>query len=524
MEEEPMKKSGLFFVILGFLVLSLAGVSYGWQGRMAGMGDPYGLIQDESDFLIHPAGIANGRGMNFYGDYRFTWNEVTNWNITMDAFSPGCTSCHNAYKNAGHEQKHQGLLGAAIPMGPGRMGLFLQYEGKRGDFDGHSDTEYGFCKNSLRSDLDSFILRLLYGLPMGAFKLGGEVQLAYRNEQNKMTDEYLSGLPGFWEIDKNNIYQSIYPFYDNLFLFMTPYDSQYWEALLKGSLEGMIGPVKMAFTMRGGFIFTGDNKLKFANYYPSSEQYGELDGNVKGWSTGGDLWLRYPLGEGLSLPFLLKVAYQRKARDGSGPYFNTGSLISNNDYKNVEKSFNVDVGGGIDKEIIKGTRVAAGIYYNYLKNKNNISVNEYYTFGSSVFWDKSSFPDQTEHRITLRLLGERELSPMVALRMGLNFFYGWVKEDLRSGWIGPSAEVIDEISSDGYRWGIGASLGGTVKFQQFSIEPFLGGGYQRLKLSGDGSNFNPYDPWIFSPTIQYDMKKTRSEWFIGGGLSIKFNR
>jgi hypothetical protein len=58
-------------VIVGLLTLSLAGVSHGWQGRMAGMGDPFGLVQDESDFLIHPSGIADGKGTNFYGNYRF---------------------------------------------------------------------------------------------------------------------------------------------------------------------------------------------------------------------------------------------------------------------------------------------------------------------------------------------------------------------------------------------------------------------------------------------------------------------
>jgi hypothetical protein len=73
-----------------------------------------------------------------------------------------------------------------------------------------------------------------------------------------------------------------------------------------------------------------------------------------------------------------------------------------------------------------------------------------------------------------------------------------------------------------HRWGIGASVGGTIKFQQFSLEPFLDGGYQRLKLSGDGSNFNPYYPWTDYYGIPYDVKKTRNEWSIEGSLSIKF--
>ena len=45
--------------------------------------------------------------------------------------------------------------------------------------------------------------------------------------------------------------------------------------------------------------------------------------------------------------------------------------------------------------------------------------------------DHSNYPDQTEHRVILRLAGEQEISPMFSVRMGLNFFYGWVKEDFK---------------------------------------------------------------------------------------------
>ena len=74
-----------------------------------------------------------------------------------------------------------------FPLGPGRMGLFFQYSGKRGDFNGRenevdSGTSY-FHRFSLDSDFDAFSLRLLYGLPMGGFKLGSEIQLAYRRER-----------------------------------------------------------------------------------------------------------------------------------------------------------------------------------------------------------------------------------------------------------------------------------------------------------------------------------------------------
>ena len=60
-----MKK---FFVaiLMFFVVVALAGTSYGWQGRMDGMGNPQGLIGDESDLLLHPAKIASGEGIRYY--------------------------------------------------------------------------------------------------------------------------------------------------------------------------------------------------------------------------------------------------------------------------------------------------------------------------------------------------------------------------------------------------------------------------------------------------------------------------
>ncbi len=60
-----MKKVVITMIGLLLLVFALSGISYGWQGRMGGMGDPYGLVEDESDYLINPAGIAQGQGTRF---------------------------------------------------------------------------------------------------------------------------------------------------------------------------------------------------------------------------------------------------------------------------------------------------------------------------------------------------------------------------------------------------------------------------------------------------------------------------
>jgi hypothetical protein len=513
-----MKTKSSFIMILGFLVFLIAVPAHSWQGRMGGMGDPYGLVQDESDFLIHPAGIANGKGINFYGNYRFNYTDVMDWNFSFKYF--GVANALYPAKSSGDEYQHDALLGAAFPLGPGRMGLFFQYSGRRDNYDGKEyENDFGtpnFSKFNLDSDLDSFALRLLYGFPIGSFKVGSEIQLAYRREENKSTFYFdLFGTDGGPAIGTNQPFGQD-DFSTNTFPFMMPYNSKYWEALLKGSLEGAVGPAKIAFTMWGGIIFSGDNKLDFSeivNIAPFTVG-SNMKGDVKGWSAGSDLWLRYRLAEGLSLPFLVKIGYQSKTRDGDGPVF--GGLIPKfYDYKNKEKNFWLEVGGGVDKELAKGTRIAAGIYYSYLWNKNALILNATAPLGWAIF-DNSPYPEHKEHRVILKLAGEKEFSPMFAMRMGMNFFYGWVKEDLIYHYSDTSPSFsLENNFPDGYHWGIGAFLGGTVKFNRLCIEPFISGGYQKLSLNGSGISPN-------LPPLSTESDKLRKEWSIGGGLSIKF--
>jgi len=500
-----MKKDCLFFVIIPFLLLFLAGISYGWQGRMGGMGDPYGLVEDESDFLFHPAGIANGKGINFYSNYRFNYTDVMDWNYTFGTFSvePILPKAQYEYNTSGNERSHNSLLGAAFPLGAGRMGLFFQYSGRRDNYGGDLSIskilpigQYG-----MDSDLDAFALRLLYGLPMGGFKIGGEIQLAYRHEKN---DTNVMESSSFSEND----FVGLFFLKPNVLAFMRPYDSKYWEAILKGSLKGAIGPAEVALTLRGGFVFGGENHLMYTQALLSGVSGFNLDGNVKGWDIGGDLWVKYRVAKGLSFPFLLRVDYQKKTRDGDGPGVGPDLAGFSFDYKNRERNFQSEVGGGVDKEFGKGTRIAAGIYYGFLQDKNNLILS---AIPIPFVYDFSKYPNQTEHRVILRIAGEKEISPMVAMRMGVNFIYGWAKEDFN----GAIISLFERQSIDGYHWGIGASLGGTVKFQRFSVEPFIGGGYQKWDL--DGRSFANLGPAAF-----LNMDKMRQQWSIGGGLSIKF--
>ena len=74
------------------------------------------------------------------------------------------------------------------------------------------------------------------------------------------------------------------------------------------------------------------------------------------------------------------------------------------------------------------------------------------------------------------------------MRTGFNFFYGWVQEDfewtIRSNT--PGGNKTDDFSLDGPHWGIGASVGGTVSFDSFTLEPFFIVGWQGYDLDGDG--------------------------------------
>ena len=96
-----MKKFLTFCLLLLFLFIAPM-ASEAWQGRMAGMGDPYGLLEDESDLLIHPGKLAAGKGVRFYGNYCFNYTDIIDWTYNLDEFDalgqklPNYGSSHSA--------------------------------------------------------------------------------------------------------------------------------------------------------------------------------------------------------------------------------------------------------------------------------------------------------------------------------------------------------------------------------------------------------------------------------------------
>jgi hypothetical protein len=489
-----MGKRIVFFMIVSALVFVLAGVSYAWQGRMGGMADPYGLVADESDYLIHPAKIANGEGVRFYADYRFTYTGVTKWADRI----PVLTAV------SGEEQSHDVLVGAAFPLWLGRMGLFFTYDGLRGDYDGRNYVAENF---SLKNNLDNFAVRLLYGLPLGgSVKLGAEAQLAYRHELQRVDDV------GPGEIGLNDWHLISY-FYPN--------DSKYLEALFKGSMESKMGPLDIELTLRGGIDLPGTNSSEWdylAQSPPGTTTASwNTGGEVHGWQAGGDLWLRYALAPDLTLPFLVRADYLQRTRDGSGPAFDGFDRVR---FRGEVRDLAITVGGGVDKAYGKATRIAAGIYYNFLRGKESFTPTLSNPFASDRM--DLTYPDSQEHQLLLRIVGEHVLSPAVTVRAGLNLFYGWVRPELRNDEITSAASygLLHEGPGHGYDWGFLASLGGTVVVKPLTFEPFVGGGYRQFHAGMSGQfNFSGPPPAIFlaSETIR------RNEWLVNTGLSILFD-
>ena len=77
--------------------------------------------------------------------------------------------------------------------------------------------------------------------------------------------------------------------------------------------------------------------------------------------------------------------------------------------------------------------------------------------------------------------------------------------------------VTDNIPTVGPHWGIEASLGGTIKIPPVTLEPFINGGWQHCHLDGDGERSS-----AGAIMNLWDMDKSRKEWSVGGGFSIKF--
>ncbi len=497
-----MKKNmGIWILAAGLFTLMAATPVWAWQGRMAGVGDAVGLIDDESDYLTHPAAIASGKGFSAYGHYRLTYDKATTWDYSLSA---PLFNVLSAYSTSGHSWKNEGQLGAAFALGAGRMGVFFDYTGVRTSYSGTEnfiDVIPGSATYDLDSKLDNFALKVIYGLPAGPVKLGGEFQIAYLSEEQK--NLWVSGASAL----------SNYPWAAedspdaNLFPFMIPYKSKYWEAQGKLSVAGGMGPAKYALTLSGGLPFDSTNEYQYDDV-PFT--YVNAEGKVKGFKVGGDFWLRVPLSDRLVLPFVVTAGYKDMKRDGSGISL-WPSIVT---YEQETRDIFVKVGGGVDFTPAQGTRVAGGLYYDYLRTDQSIDFRDDILPPPMFFADNyTDLPKFSQHRLTLKALAEKELCPRTVLRGGVNVFYGRVKSDYAYAAynLGGPYEPLN-ISTDGWTAGVNAAVGATIKLDPVSLEPFINAGYSKYKTSGEGT--------LGASAAQAEFNK--AGWLVGGGLSVKF--
>ncbi len=497
-----MRKRFGFIAVLSVLAVLLAMPSWGWQGRMAGLGDAAGLVADESDFLIHPAAIATGKGFNAYGHYRLTYEKTKNWEYTASLPAMGMIYPFTA---DGRLWKHEGQLGAALGLGPGRLGVFLDYTKASGKYTGAEVYEGffgpGYESFELENKLDDFALKAIYGLPVGPVNVGAELGLAYVKEEQKnlMPTAMFVNYP--WGAEDAPVL--------NLLPYMIPFDSKYWEANAKLSAAGKTGPVSYMFTLRGGLPFAADNEYVHSDLSAPASFF-SAEGKVKGFNVAGDVWMRFAVSDNISLPFVVSAGFKKITRDGSG----VSNYATTVEYEHEAKDVSLTVGGGAEMTPASGTRLAAGLYYNYLKSEQNVQFMESGVL-SWYFDNYTDMPKTSEHRLTLRLLAEQELNSVVALRGGLSAFYGLAKRDYsynadgNNFWFPPSPV---SVSADGAHYGVNASLGASIKAGAVVLEPFINAGYAKFKTDGDG----------FTESMPTYVEVNKTNWLAGGGLSVKF--
>ncbi|MBW2365501.1 MAG: hypothetical protein JRF25_10665 [Deltaproteobacteria bacterium] len=524
-----MKKLVFTVMAIAAVTLALSATAYSWQGRMGGMGDPYGLTIDDSDFLIHPALITRGEGFDVYSHFDFAYTNINKWDLDIDI-----GGWEESFDSSGDQFDYGALLGTAFPLGTGRMGVFFAYEGMNRDIDGDADYDSSATDSStsadydLESDINDFSLRLIYGLPIdvNCLNVGAEAKISYidekqsneweNNDGQSFLNHPMASLDYWWEA--------------NTLWFQVPYESDYWDAQFKASANGQIcldsiGPIDVTLSFGGGFIFAGDNEYKYElDAAGIGTVEADADGDVSGYNLGGDLWVRVPLNDDITLPFLVRAEHRQKTRDGKGNFSDPNAVLGIDgfdiSYEHKEDSFMIEAGGGVDMKLSDSSRGTAGLFYTYVDSSNDVVFTLKSPGGGWQGVYDDSTPDYKEHRITLKLGWETALSSTTAIRTGFNTFYGFINKDYVFGYndIFGNYET-DNAKLDGYQWGIIASIGGTLKLQSVTLEPYINAGYRDLDLNGDlNIDTNLVAPGAFSG----DIDESRQEWFVGAGLSVLF--
>jgi len=511
--------------------------SFAWQGRMSGMAEPYGLIPDESDFLIHPSLITRGEGFDVYSHVDFTYTDIYKWDMDLDVTS---SPWEESFDSSGNQYDYGALLGIAFPLGAGRIGIFFEYDGMDRDIDGDADYLYSTSSFNLGdtstsadydldTDMDSFSLRLIYGLPVdfNCLNIGGEAKISYIDEKQNSNWENNAGT----SLENQPLTSYLFWWEANTLWFQIPYDSDYWDAQFKASADGKIcfdgiNPLDITLTVGAGFIFSGDNEYNYsADMTGVRRAYVDVDGSVDGYNLGGELWLRYPVNDDFSIPYLVRAEVRHKDRDGNGTAHDPDGWLGFDDfdisYEQKEEVIEIETGGGLDIKLSETSRIAAGLFYTYIKSANDFTVILDDPGSAYIGTYDDNTPDYREHQISFKLGWENSLSDTATIRAGFKTFWGFIDKDFEFDYSDTLGFYEnDNTNLDGHQWGIMASFGSSIKLSSVTLEPYINAGYRDLDLDGD-LDFSAILPALVG-SVNFDVDEDRQEWFVGCGLSILF--
>ena len=108
---------------------------------------------------------------------------------------------------------------------------------------------------------------------------------------------------------------------------------------------------------------------------------------------------------------------------------------------------------------------------------------------------------------------------MVGFRAGFDCFYGWADWNYKNDLSTPTGGLRESVSMDGNLWGIGLTLGSTIKMAPVTLEPFIGAAYQQTDLDGGGKT-SGYGG--LGPDANIEGDSERDQWLVTAGLSVLF--
>lgn len=460
-----LRKRFLFTVCL-WLVLS-ATAALGWTGRMSGMADPRGLVQDDSDFLAIPSLLAREQENRFVLSYAFGLSDVSSMDASIVTFPWGAAE----HRLHGDASSHTVQLGGIRTSEVGNFGIFLTAGLEDATQRGSSQTALQTYDSEVTRDLRNAVLNMYYARPGQHADFGASLGVEY---VDRFTKTEQSG-PKYV---LNYIWGGMFPVH-MLNFFGLPEDSTAWKADGSLSMSRDFGHSELSLVLGGAALLSGESAYDFqennlaggVDYAAST--YGD---DMEGYSARAEVRYVSELQDGWSLPVLVRAEYSYWNTEGSG--IGTGLLDAGMAYLThfTRENLSVTAGAGFNREWGQSL-VAGGLYGSVSQSTDSAFVDQ-----AGIGADYSDHPRSNEYRITARLACETPISPRYTFNAGVSVYKGWIQGRYRHY----DGMVVRDISLNGGTSGGLAAIGLAYSGENYDVETFLNVGYAGFSTTGDG--------------------------------------